>query len=44
MTLHLELVPLLSIAAGLVILVAPKFLNYTVAVYLILVGLVGLTS
>ena len=44
MTLHLEIVPLLSIAAGVMILVAPKLLNYTVAGYLILIGLVGITS
>ncbi len=44
MTLHLELIPLLSITAGIVILVAPKILNYVVAVYLIAVGVVGLLT
>lgn len=43
MTLHLEIVPLLSIVAGIVILIAPRLLNYTVAAYLILAGLIGLT-
>lgn len=42
MTIHLELVPLLSLGAGLAILMVPKLLNYIVALYLILVGLVGL--
>jgi hypothetical protein len=34
--------PLLSILFGLLILVFPRFLNYLVAIYLILAGLVGL--
>lgn len=42
MTVHLELVPLLSLAAGIAILIVPKLLNYIVAGYLILVGLAGL--
>lgn len=42
MTLHLELVPLLSLVAGIAILVVPRLLNYIVAAYLILVGLAGL--
>jgi len=42
MTLHLEIVPLLSIAAGIVILLRPKLLNYVVALYLILIGVLGL--
>ena len=42
MTLHIHLVPVLSIIAGVVILVAPKILNYVIAVYLIVAGLVGL--
>jgi hypothetical protein len=42
MTIHLELVPLLSLAAGITILVVPKILNYVVAAYLIAVGVLGL--
>jgi hypothetical protein len=42
MTLHLQIVPVLSIVAGIVILVMPKILNYVVAAYLIIVGVVGL--
>ena len=38
MTLHIELAPVLSIAAGIAILIAPKLLNYIVAGYLIAVG------
>ena len=34
--------PLLSILFGILILIFPKFLNYLVALYLILAGLVGL--
>ena len=34
--------PLLSILFGILILIFPRFLNYLVALYLILAGLVGL--
>jgi hypothetical protein len=34
--------PVLSILFGLLILIFPRFLNYLVAIYLILAGLVGL--
>ena len=42
MTLHLELAPLISIAAGVGILVFPRLLNYIVAGYLIVFGMLGL--
>lgn len=42
MTLHLEIVPVLSLIAGVLILAMPKLLNYVVALYLILVGALGL--
>ena len=42
MNLHLGLTPLISLLAGILILVMPKLLNYIVAVYLILIGLIGL--
>lgn len=42
MTLHIELVPILSIIAGILILIVPKLLNYVVAIYLIVIGLVQL--
>jgi hypothetical protein len=34
--------PVLALFAGILILLAPRFLNYFVAVYLIVVGIVGL--
>jgi hypothetical protein len=40
MILHLG--PILSIIFGILILLFPKFLNYLVAIYLVLSGLVGL--
>ncbi len=42
MTLHIELVPLISIIAGILILIKPKLLNYIVAIYLITIGVVQL--
>jgi hypothetical protein len=37
---HLQ--PIVALIAGILILVVPRLLNYIVAVYLILVGLLGL--
>ena len=42
MNLHLGLTPLISLLAGILILVMPKLLNYIVAIYLIVIGLIGL--
>lgn len=42
MTIHLDLMPLLALIAGILILVAPKFLKFIVATYLIVYGIVGL--
>ena len=42
MNIHLSLTPLISLIAGILILVMPKLLNFIVAIYLILIGLVGL--
>jgi hypothetical protein len=42
MNLHLSIGPLVSLIAGVLILVMPKLLNYIVAIYLIIIGLVGL--
>ncbi len=42
MNIHLSFGPLAALIAGVLILVAPKLLNYIVAIYLIIVGLVGL--
>jgi hypothetical protein len=37
-----HLAPIVAIVAGVLILVVPRLLNYIVAIYLILVGLLGL--
>lgn len=42
MTINLAATPLISLIAGILILVMPKLLNYIVALYLIIIGLVGL--
>jgi hypothetical protein len=42
MNIHVGLTPLISLVAGILILVMPKLLNFIVAVYLIIIGLVGL--
>ena len=42
MNVHLALAPLVSLIAGILILVMPRLLNYIVAVYLIVIGLIGL--
>ncbi len=38
----LPLTPLVSLVAGVLILIMPRLLNYIVALYLIVVGLIGL--
>ena len=42
MNLSLSIGPLVSLLAGILILIMPKLLNYIVAVYLIIIGLLGL--
>jgi hypothetical protein len=42
MNLTLTLAPLVSLIAGILILVVPRLLNYIVAIYLIIIGLLGL--
>jgi hypothetical protein len=42
MTLTLSIGPLIALVAGILILVMPRLLNYIVAIYLILIGLLGL--
>jgi len=42
MNIHLGLTPLISLLAGILILVMPRLLNYIVAAYLIIIGLTGL--
>jgi len=42
MNMTLSLAPLVSLIAGILILVMPRLLNFIVAIYLILIGLIGL--
>jgi hypothetical protein len=42
MNVHLSLAPLVSLVAGILILVMPKLLNYIIAIYLIVIGIIGL--
>lgn len=42
--MNVSLTPLVSLIAGILILVAPKLLNYIVAIYLIAIGLIGLVG
>ena len=42
MTIHVALQPLLPMIAGILILIQPKLLNYIVAIYLIVIGVLGL--
>ncbi len=42
MNLQISLAPLISLLAGILILFQPKLLNYIVAIYLIVIGLLGL--
>ena len=36
--------PIVSLIAGILILVMPRLLNYVVALYLIIIGVMGLVS
>ncbi|MHB1513081.1 MAG: DUF3096 domain-containing protein [Acidiferrobacter sp.] len=42
MYLHIALEPLISLIAGVLILVVPRLLNYIVAIYLIVMGILGM--
>lgn len=44
MNIHISMQPLLSLVAGILILIMPKFLNFIVAIYLIIYGLMGLLA
>ncbi len=41
MTIHLSLGPLVALIAGILILIVPRLLNFIVAIYLIIIGLIG---
>jgi hypothetical protein len=42
MNVTLSLGPLVSLIAGILILIMPRLLNYIVALYLIIIGVIGL--
>lgn len=42
MHFNLSITPLVSLIAGLLILMVPRLLSYIVAFYLIIIGLIGL--
>ncbi|MGD9610883.1 MAG: DUF3096 domain-containing protein [Desulfovibrionaceae bacterium] len=41
--MYFSMQPLISLIAGILILVMPRLLNYIVAIYLIILGILGLT-
>jgi hypothetical protein len=40
--MYVSIAPLVSLVAGILILIVPRLLNYIVAIYLIVIGLLGL--
>jgi len=42
MMVNLEVGPIVSLIAGVLILIVPRLLNYIVAIYLIVIGLIGI--
>ncbi|HEX8957972.1 MAG TPA: DUF3096 domain-containing protein [Burkholderiaceae bacterium] len=42
MDIHITFGPLLALIAGILILLMPKLLNFIVALYLILIGVIGI--
>ena len=42
MNLSVSIGPLVALIAGILILIVPRLLNFIVAVYLIIIGLLGL--
>ena len=44
MNLHLSIGPIVSLIAGVLILLVPRLLNYIVAIYLIVIGLIGIVG
>jgi hypothetical protein len=44
MQLNLELTPVVSLIAGILILIFPRILNYVIAIYLIIIGILGLVG
>lgn len=44
MNMYVSIGPLVALVAGILILVVPRLLNYIVAIYLIIIGLLGLVG
>jgi hypothetical protein len=44
MIIHPILGPVIALIAGILILIMPQILNYVVAIYLILIGILGLAA
>jgi hypothetical protein len=42
--MYVQIEPILSIIAGILILIMPRLLNFIVAIYLILIGISGLAT
>lgn len=42
MNIQMSLAPIIALLAGILILAQPRLLNYIVAIYLIVIGLLGL--
>jgi len=42
--MHASMAPIISLIAGILILIYPSILNYVVAFYLIIMGILGLVS
>ena len=42
MRITVELIPLVSIIAGVLVLMVPKFLRYVVGIYLLVIGILGM--
>jgi Protein of unknown function (DUF3096) len=43
-TIAVGIGPIVSLIAGILILIIPRLLNYIVAIYLIIIGLLGLLA
>lgn len=44
MVIHPTLAPIIALIAGILILIMPQILNYVVAIYLIVIGILGLAA
>ena len=42
MSMYLGIGPVMALIAGVLILIVPRLLNYIVAIYLIVIGIIGL--